>query len=79
MLQQPHHQTGWRRTLRWVLFDLLFLSNNYLFPQETAASFYNVDENNLEYDLLKANVFYNSLLEKTVTDKIDYDLKVRSM
>ena len=56
-----------------------FLSNNYLFPQETAASFYNVDENNLEYDLLKVNVFYNSLLEKTVTDKIDYDLKVRSM
>ena len=40
---------------------------------------YNVDENNLEYDLLKVNVFYNSLLEKTVTDKKDYDLKVRSM
>ena len=38
-----------------------------------------VDENNLEYDLLKVNVFYNSLLEKTVTDKKDYDLKVRSM
>ena len=40
---------------------------------------YNVDENNLEYDLLKVNVFYNSLLEKTLTDKKDYDLKVRSM
>ena len=44
--------------------------------QETAASLYNVSENNLEYDLLKVNVFYNSLMEKTVTDKKDYDLKV---
>ena len=46
--------------------------------QETAASLYNVSENNLEYDLLKVNVFYNSLMEKTVTDKKDYDLKVCS-
>ena len=44
--------------------------------QEKAASLYNVSENNLEYDLLKVNVFYNSLMEKTVTDKKDYDLKV---
>ena len=26
--------------------------------------------------MLKVNVFYNSLMEKTVTDKKDYDLKV---
>lgn len=47
-----------------------------MFFQEKAASLYNVSENNLEYDLLKVNVFYNSLMEKTVTDKKDYDLKV---
>ena len=46
--------------------------------QEKAASLYNVSENNLEYNLLKVNVFYNSLMEKTVTDKKDYDLKVCS-
>ena len=45
------------------------------FFQEKASSLYNVSENNLEYDLLKINVFYNSLMEKTVTDKKDYDLK----
>ena len=44
--------------------------------QEKASSLYNISENNLEYDLLKVNVFYNSLMEKTVTDKKDYDLKV---
>ena len=49
-----------------------------MFFQEKAASLYNVSENNLEYDLLKVNVFYNSLMEKTVTDKKDYDLKVCS-
>ena len=54
---------------------LIQLKEN-LFFQEKAASLYNVSENNLEYDLLKVNVFYNSLMEKTVTDKKDYDLKV---
>ena len=65
-----------------VGLDLLFYPTIIFFLRRQLP-FYtmhcNVDENNLEYDLLKVNVFYNSLLEKTVTDKKDYDLKVRSM
>ena len=45
--------------------------------QETAASLYEMSERALEYDLLKVNVFYSSLMEKTVTDKKDYDVRVR--
>ena len=44
--------------------------------QETAASLYDMSEKALEFDLLKVNVFYSSLMEKTVTDKKDYDLGV---
>ena len=44
--------------------------------QETAASLYDMSERALEYDLLKVNVFYSSLMEKTVTDKKDYDVRV---
>ena len=35
-----------------------------------------MSERALEYDLLKVNVFYSSLMEKTVTDKKDYDVRV---
>ena len=44
--------------------------------QEKAALLYHMSEKSLEYDLLKVNVFYSSLMEKTVTDKKDYDLRV---
>ena len=44
--------------------------------QETAASLYDMSEKALDFDLLKVNVFYSSLMEKTVTDKKDYDLRV---
>ena len=35
-----------------------------------------MSEKALGSDLLKVNVFYNSLMEKTVTDKKDYDMRV---
>ena len=35
-----------------------------------------MSEYTLEYDLLKVNVFYNSLTEKTITDVKDYDVTV---
>ena len=44
--------------------------------QEKAALLYHMSEKSVEYDLLKVNVFYSSLMEKTVTDKKDYDLRV---
>ena len=44
--------------------------------QDTAASLYDMSEYTLEYDLLKVNVFYNSLMEKTITDEKDYDVTV---
>ena len=51
------------------------LIKNYLL-QETAASLYDMSEKALGFDLLKVNVFYSSLMEKTVTDKKDYDMRV---
>ena len=47
-----------------------------LLLQDTAASLYDMSEYTLEYDLLKVNVFYNSLMEKTITDEKDYDVTV---
>ena len=44
--------------------------------QATAASLYDMSEKALRFDLLKINVFYSSLMEKTVTDKKDYDMRV---
>ena len=35
-----------------------------------------MSEKALRFDLLKINVFYSSLMEKTVTDKKDYDMRV---
>ena len=41
--------------------------------QETAASLYDMSEKALDFDLLKVNVFYSSLMEKTVTDKKGFE------
>ena len=46
------------------------------FSQATAAETYGIDENSIE-NLIKVNVFYTSLNEKTTEDVIDYNIEVK--
>ena len=45
--------------------------------QETAANAYGVNKESVSENLIKINVYYTSLNEKAVEDKIDYSFQVR--
>ena len=45
--------------------------------QNTAANAYGVNKENVSENLIKINVYYTSLNEKAVEDKIDYSFQVR--
>ena len=47
--------------------------------QETAAVTYGVDKNSVSENLIKINVFYTSLNEKTIEDVIDYSTQVNRL
>ena len=44
--------------------------------QDTAASSYGVDKERASENLVKINVYYTSLNERKVEDKIDYSIQV---
>ena len=44
--------------------------------QNVAANSYGVDNKSVSENLIKINVYYTSLNEKAVEDKIDYSIKV---
>ena len=45
--------------------------------QETAANAYGIKKESVSENLIKINVYYTSLNEKAVEDKIDYSFQVR--
>ena len=47
-----------------------------LILQNTAANSYGVDKESVSENLVKINVYYTSLNEKAVEDKIDYSFQV---
>ena len=46
--------------------------------QSTAASSYGIKENISSKNLIKLNVYYSSMNEKTIEDKIDYSIEVKT-
>ena len=49
------------------------------FFQGTAAQTYGVNKETVSENLIKINVYYTSLNEKFVEDKIDYSLEVKDL
>ena len=46
--------------------------------QSTATDSYGTDGENASSNLIKLNVYYSSMNEKTIEDKIDYSVEVKT-
>ena len=53
------------------------LRTSLVFPKETAANAFGMEIESVRENLVKINVYYTSLNEKTIEDEIVYSVKVR--
>ena len=53
------------------------LRTSLVFPKETAANAFGMEIESVPENLVKINVYYTSLNEKTIEDEIVYSVKVR--
>ena len=53
------------------------MRTSLVFPEETAANAFGMEIENVPENLVKINVYYTSLNEKTIEDEIVYSVKVR--
>ena len=53
------------------------LRTHLVFPKETAANTFGMEIESVPENLVKINVYYTSLNEKTIEDEIVYSMKVR--
>ena len=65
---------GQTKSIRWYNVHIIGCPSTL---QNTAANSYGVEEERVSENLVKINVYYTSLNEKSIEDKIDYSLQVR--